>query len=739
MGKSKKTKVLILLITGIVIIAGIYFFRFHKRTQRNVWDFVPHDAAYIIETDNLSKGWNTIAGSDIWNQLITDPLFEGIQENALSLDSLIRLDKAMNRILSDKASLVSCHVINNNSYDFLFAIDIKKAGKFAFLKSHIKGLVGYYGYDMKIDKFKNFDILKFTEKATGDAIYISVIDNILIASYNKGLIQKSVIASRQPCFWEGNTDFRKITAKTSGSSLFHLYVSHNYLPGLISYYVTGQDKLLAELKKIFNYSAFDFDFKDNRIIFDGTTLLKDSVGSYLHTLSGITPGAMEACRVIPNDMAMYLSITFDNYMKFYDQLIDKYSSTDTAYAESYLKTVNKVEKMLKINLKEDFFSWIGNEIALVKLPPRSNTREYDVIACINVNNIDNAKKGLDKIYGNIDKKTPIKTRESEYKGIPIHYFALNGFFKMFFGKLFAKLEKPYFIYLDDFVVFSNNRSALSEVIDAWLKRKTLQNDNDFIEFADNFEKKSNVTIFLKGPKIYNHLYHYAQKDIKNDIKNNKELIASFQYTGFQLISEAKGLFTNRLVVRHNMDALYEEKLEQIENEAEELYVDGFDSLLALGYPEDAENGKNCRIFGINDTSRLVAEGRIKRGKPDDVWRFYYDKTGNIKGIVTFDKGIPDGKALLFYDTHDANTMARTEYDGGVKKGQYEEYYKNGKIKCVLEFKNNKPNGDATFFYDSGQKKIEGHYKKGMRNGKWKHYTENGELYDKEKWKKDRKK
>ena len=34
---------------------------------------------------------------------------------------------------------------------------------------------------------------------------------------------------------------------------------------------------------------------------------------------------------------------------------------------------------------------------------------------------------------------------------------MKGFFRLFFGKLFDKFEKPYYTYVDDYVVFSNNK------------------------------------------------------------------------------------------------------------------------------------------------------------------------------------------------------------------------------------------------------------------------------------------
>lgn len=733
-------KIVLFTLIGMVLaiaIAATYFY-FKKSPSRPIWNYIPQDAAYIIETENLTEGWSTLAESKMWRHLISDPLFEDINESAIALDSLIRDDETMDMLFIDRPLLISCHLLPDNDFDFLFLVDLKEAGKFAFIKSYIKGIVEYYGYDMETEKHDGFDMLILTDQETGEVFYVSIIDNVFMASYNNGLIEKSYNASLTPDYWKNNTAFQNVVSETSSSSLFRFYVNYDVMSDYIGYYLSDEEELLAELKRIFNYSAFDINFQDEQMSFKGATILKDSVSSYLHMLSNIAPGKMQAYRVIPDNMALYLSITFDDYMDFFAKLKEEFSFNDSASAESYTKSIEKIEKMFKINLEEDFFSWIGSEIALVKLPPTSNSKENDMLAYIHSNNIELTETGLGNICKQVEKKSPVKIKEKDYREITIHYFALKGFFRLFFGKLFAKLDKPYFIYLDDFVIFSNNPSSLMDVIDAWEKGKVLQNDEEYMAFMGNFDEEANISLFLKGPKIYSHLYHFAQKGQKNGIQKSKELIVSFQNIGFQLISEKIGVFSNKLIVQHNIDALFEHEMEVIENSAEDLFIDEFDSLLAIEYPKDAKDGKTCRIYWDDDSTDIKAEGRIRDEKQDGMWRFYYE-SGNIRGTIVFDEGEASGKAIIYYNEDKGGSMAQIDYDNGIKDGYYREYYKNGERKCQVEFKDDKMDGNAEFYFDSGLLKIEGKYKDGLKKGKWKHYTETGDLFDKEKWKNGNKK
>ena len=69
-----------------------------------------------------------------------------------------------------------------------------------------------------------------------------------------------------------------------------------------------------------------------------------------------------------------------------------------------------------------------------------------------------------------------------YKGYEINFMAIKGFFKMFFGGAFEKLDKPYFTIIDDYVIFSNEPSTLRAVVDSFAAKETLSTSEDLSPF-----------------------------------------------------------------------------------------------------------------------------------------------------------------------------------------------------------------------------------------------------------------
>jgi antitoxin component YwqK of YwqJK toxin-antitoxin module len=273
-----------------------------------------------------------------------------------------------------------------------------------------------------------------------------------------------------------------------------------------------------------------------------------------------------------------------------------------------------------------------------------------------------------------------------------------------------------------------------DFIDDYTMGKTLSHNKEFMNFLDRFETKSNISVFVQMPKIYSHLYYYSKADKKKGIHDNKETIFSFTRLGMQLISDNK-MFKTKLVAEFDESAAFNSDLENIESAAEELFLNTIDS---GGYKIDLNKVKTpktgpAKIY-YEDSTTIRAEGRVIDGKPDGLWRSYFED-GKIMYTMTYKEGMANGLAMFYFDDDKQTTRVELTFDDDKIVGTYREFYENGNRKAMLIFKDGVPDGDAEFYYDSGVIKIEGQYKDGMKNGKWKHFTETGEMINKEKWKK----
>ena len=731
---KKFFKVLLIFVAAMAVGAGGFwaYVNFSQSSEREALTVIPNDAVYIVETSNLTKGWASMSQSKMWKHMINTPFFSDINENVAMFDSLFVEYEILGDMMKNRKLLVSAHMISGVDYDFLFVVDLQKSAKMAFLKEAIS----YFDvFQVKKRKFKDVEITELIDKETKDVIYLSVIDNLLIVSFVGDLLEKA-ISEKDNTNWLGNVHFQAVRDNISHNKLFNFYLNYAQLSKFMRVYMDEESEAVKSFSRIMRYSAFNADLQDERVRMEGSTNL-DSVSSYLSALAKVKAGKMRAYQVLSNQTAFYLAMCFDSFDDFVQQLENQAKTEMGTEADSYSENIAKVENFLKISLKDDFFSWIGSEIAFVKLRPSQQTRAEDVLVAIQAKNIEAAKTGMNHIMERIRKRSPIKFETVQFNNYEIYYMNMKGFFKAFLGKMFDKLEKPYFTYIEDYLILSNSMEALKEQITDYVNGKTLSRKADFVDFKDDLSVKANLTIFLQMPKLYSNLYYYSGRETRKQIKENKDLILSFSKIGFQMTGD-NGFLETTLIAEHDPNALLNDKLEAIENsvsdELANLQFERLEFKIQIADNEAITDGSYTRLF---PDSTVQFEGMLSERKLNGIARLFYP-SGNLRATFNYKDNMVDGLLTVFYDSPQQTKKAVMTFEEDKIVGNYMEYYDNGARKANIEYDDAKMDGDAEFYYRSGALKVEAGYKDGLKHGKWRYYNEAGDQIGKEKWKKGEK-
>ncbi len=740
MKKILKFFLYLIIIFAVGVSGYVIYYKFiAKKGSVDAFNTVPKDALFIIETTDLSKAWTTINNSDLWQHLVETQYFGDINEGIEAVNAFLDSNAFASGLFKGRKLVISGVIASKKDWDFLFSIDLEKGSQ--TVKTLDKMIDFIDGYKVarntiNVDAGK-YEIIQMTDEQDPDfKIFITFADNILLVSFNKAIIEKS-LAQLNDNHWNNDKKFVEILQKSPERKLFKIYVKYSNLDDFMQTFLTESDETTEMFANSLAYSILDFDVDENRIILDGFANL-DSMSSYVTALAHTAPGKKTAYTIMTDQTAAYVSITFDDYMTFYDNLMDEYAKNNPEDIEDINKATDLLKNVIKIDLQNDFFAWIGNEIALFKIRPLSeSSKAEDVAMVIHTNDIDNAKAGMAQIVKQIRKWSPFKFKDYDYKGFTISFLKQKNFFKPFFGKLFEGIEEPYFTFIEDYVVFSNSKELLHQIIDDYVMGRTIPKDEKFQDFIDEFDVKSNIAVFINMPKMYPTLYYFTPASDRSDLKENEQLIESFAHVGFQLSSK-NNMFKTTFIAEYDSSAYYEDltsKLDaQTNNEMFTYYLDTMGFLITL--PENLPDGEFVGYYDQENTKKMF-EGNVMNGKPDGVWRSYYE-SGNIESSVTYTDGIPDGIAYFYYDVA-ANTLrAEVNYVEGKIDGTYKEYYDNGARKATILYDEGLENGDVEFYYRTGDIKIEGKYKNGEKHGKWIYYDQNGEKIAVEKWKKGNK-
>ncbi len=729
----------IVFFTFLIVVVGIGgYWAFHKfivkHDNRTALSVIPKDAIFVAETSDLSKAWTEISNSKVWNFLTQNAYFKDINADIEMLNSFLKNNKFADLMLNNRELMLSAHMISGTDWDMLYVVDLKDAAS-SMLNNGLKSALGLVeGFKVVERKYKDQTIVELVDEADPKSIiYLTVADNLLIATFTGSLMEKAV-DQKSSENWTENIKFTEVTNNLGTNKLFRFFFNYSQLNNFASSYMTEPSETLQMLSNSLLYSALNINLQDEMLRFEGFTNI-DSLGSYVKAMADVKPGKVSAWKIMSDQTSLYMSMSFDNYMDFYNNLTAQYREGNAEDMEDIEGGIELVEKLLNISVQEHFFDWIGNEIAFVKLNPGRDIRMEDVIVAIHANEIDKAKAGMAHIMKMIKRRTPTKFEDEVYKNYEVFKFDRKDFFKLFFGKLFNSLEKPYFTYIEDYVVMSNSLPALKNAIDDYVVGSTLARKQDFMDFKDEFNPKGNITLFVRTPKMYENLFFYSTPEDRKSLKENKEFILSFSNIGFQLVSKGS-IFDTQFLAKHDPSAIGTDELETFEKEVtEDLFQTEIDSLrFRVEIPAPMLATEQYYKHNYEGTELLKYEGRIEDGALSGVWKTYYE-SGNIKSSVNYVNGKIEGEAFFYFDNVKRIMLAHALFDDEQIIENYEEFYENGARKALIPYKDGVPHGDAEFYYENGKLKIEAEYKNGFKHGKWKFYDENGELMTKEKWKK----
>lgn len=522
----------------IIVAAGLFVYVkfFVKITERDVYAFVPSDFIYLVEADEPIENWKDFSKTEIWKHLSQNEYMADIDGMADYLDSLITGNKKLFGLVGEKPLIISAHMTKPADYDFIYLMDLKGAAKLGAFMDVLQIILDKLVMPTTKEKIADTDVYLIGED--DDTIYLTVVDNILICSYTKALVEKSINQHKEPYFTE-NERFLYMTEKTGRSGLCRFYLNYGTMDKFLRVYMDDPGDIGNSIANSLEYATYDVKLTDYYAELDGYTSAIDSYPSMINALKNTDGSRIRAPQILPERTSFFFSINFDSFAEYYKEL-DNVMKLDEESYKDFKKNQQRIERFLNITLEEHFFSWIGNEITISMLPVDKAGRKQSYLAFFHSPDIRLATEKLNEMLKKFKRNVinPVKFKNYEYKEVEVNYLELKGFFNIFLGKMFGKFDKPKFIAMDEFVVFSNDTTALHRVVDDHMARKTLRNNSEFKKFFDNFSAHSNYFAYVNGKELYPYLPTMGNMETGKGIRKNRRYITCFPHLGLQFREKA---------------------------------------------------------------------------------------------------------------------------------------------------------------------------------------------------------
>ncbi|MBL7811203.1 MAG: DUF3352 domain-containing protein [Bacteroidetes bacterium] len=644
-----KRAVLIIVLLALAAGGGYLGWKYYFTETETVdaLKLVPEDAVFIVETDEPVEAWQTFSSSPMWQHIKNYKPLGDIGKMADGLSQIIDENQLIFNAFGSRKVLISAHVVSATDYDFLYVCDMKKSAKFDVVKEGIIGLLKNNGLEYSTETAGEHTVHRFRDPADKSVLHIAFVGNQLVCSYNSGIIKNSLSGSKGSM--AASKHFSAITQKTPGGGLCRIYLNHTQVPKYLDVYMDDVSGMKGLFSSMHHTGAFA-EVSPEMVGFKGFTSINDSMSSHLRALAKSGKAATKAQTVLSEKTAFTLSMGFQSFQKFYANLTDVLKQDALKWNE-WDANRRMVEKYLGFSMEEDLLGWIDNEVTVAQYEQERviGGKVHTVIAMKAVT-IDKAREKLTEIEKRIKRRTPLKFKTASYKEHDVHYLEIKGLFKLLFGKLFGKIEKPYFTYLDDYVVFCDDAATLLKTIDDFEDGKTLEKTETYQAFAGNFKNESSMFTWLNMKKYFLNMKGILDAGSYQTSYTNREYILCFPQMGFQL-TEDEGMFDTRLMVQFKKPAEEDMKIteakplsiEEIE-EADSLseadafileYVNGnarremYDNGKVKFIAETKNDELHGRYIEYWENGAVKVKGRYKNGEKSGKWK-YYKQDGDLE-------------------------------------------------------------------------------------------------------------
>ena len=631
-----------------------YIFILSPKTNLQSIYLIPKDAVFIIESEQPVESWEQISKSEGWRHLKKNAYFSDLTENIQRVDTIFNNNHKLFEFFDNRSLFISIHMISPKDYGIFYVLDLKRIAKLQLLKTYLNTLLDD-GYVLSKRTYHEHEILEVHDRESKETMYLAFIKNQLVASYTHTLVEASIDQYSEPVLGR-NLNFLEINQKVGHEDLFRMYVQYHYFDDYVQMYSDRPSDWVKRVSENFLFSGFYFDLDENSTLTaNGYTNISGVNEYYLEALQKSGTAKRSVPEVAPASTALYISYGFDSFAEFYKNF-EIVQQNDPEQFESYQTSIAKVEKFLKIDVKERFISWIGDEIAVLQIQSHINKGKNDMALVLKANDAEAAKTHLDFVVEQIRKKTPVKFKAVNYKDYEINFLSIKGFFKMLLGGRFDEFDKPYFTQIDDFVIFSDSPNTLKGIIDKVSEGEILATSKEFKSFDEKFDSESTVLVYSNVPLLFDNMYALADAPTKQKMLKNKDFIICFPQVGLQLTPED----------------------------------DLFESRLVLKYQDVGEVKKAMKQEGSVDITTVK--------KPVSDSMEITDAIFDLKPIYPTDLNAKSFRKQY----SNGNTWFEVDLKDGLKHGRYEEFYPDGTRKIRGRFREDKQVGTWRYYDKTGE-------------------------------------
>ncbi|TDQ06455.1 hypothetical protein [Pedobacter metabolipauper] len=481
--------IIIALFAAIVTMAYLYFSRLNadqKNSESSLYAATVN-SALIFSFENDKSILELLKSQGLLQQMTGEEKYAQLISLKTHVLSLPLLSKA----IEHQPIFISLIPGKDKSIDFLYSTQLNPDADRSKLFSYLSN------QQLKISREKELTKITLTDSSV---FYLGSKENLLLLSSSSAAVSNALKAN----FTAKNefVEYIKSNTTLTKNSLAQLYVNFSNMPGLLASAIAGN--LTGELAVFNKQNAFAYlvyNFSKEKILFTGDTKVNDP-GSYYQLFAKQESQKISINNILPNNTANYTIFTIGNYTEWKKSLNEWL--TLRKEDKVLLEEINSINQKYRIDLEQIFPKYFKDQMITFQL---STTEK---IGAINLTNGDKVGQLL------LDLSSDYNDQIKIFKEPDLLY--------AYFGEPFKKFKRPYYVIIDNYLIFANNASTLESFLNAYASNRLFINDTAYSNAINQVPANAGISFFI-DPKNSSGLFskniylpYYRYLNAKNGLK-----------------------------------------------------------------------------------------------------------------------------------------------------------------------------------------------------------------------------
>ena len=628
-------------IINVVVLGGLVvfaFFWFSKDFENpagggtDTLQAIPSSAAFIFECSDLADVWRDLSGeSTVWNELLATEYFFRLNTIGENLDSLIRNDSKLERLISSKPIAISAHLTGGEEYGFLFALrldvnasaeDVSRA-----LSSTLK---------TREDQSRTYDgekIFSFNSPLFDRRLFYYIKQDMLVFSLSEVLIEESIRTLLKGGSVMDKDEFLIVRNTIDRAARGHFYIHFQPIKTIVSSYVKAEGKKLGLFKNSFaDWSALDLIIENNALSMNGFVMASDSSKAWLDVFAEIGTPRVELLDYLPSNTAYFAFLGFGDFGEYLAQQTIKLEKNGELFR--FKKRAAEWDEICDCQTEQLGLSWISSQAISFITEPSSKDYSQNVFAAFMTEDAEDAEELLREFGAYFS--------EEEYgeKGDQIFRLPVGHFYRDLLGSTFSELENPYVARVEDAIVMANSENALRNYLNSISSGRSFTSSLAYDGLENQLFNEANLIVYSSLAKSPFILQDVLKDEHARSIENQIEVLRQFESIVYQISHSSGELYYNNLFLRQGSNyaqetgTIWELKLKASAIGKVHLLQNHYTGVL-----ETLVQDEHNRIYLISNNGKIIWDRLLDGPLIGDVRQIDAYKNGKLQMLLSTDNSI----------------------------------------------------------------------------------------------------